>query len=78
MSFSKSIGILIENPTFIDIFSGYRNLKALADINHIIGEEEMLNAKTMAYLKYDIAKDKVEPEDREAIAKEKEEGNRVR
>lgn len=38
----------------------------------------MLNAKTMAYLKYDIAKDKVEPEDREAIAKEKEEGNRVR
>lgn len=44
MSFPNSVGVLIENPAFIDNFSGYRNLKALADINHIIGEEEIKNA----------------------------------
>lgn len=43
MSFPDSVGVLIENPAFIDSFSGYRNLKALADINHIIGEEEIKN-----------------------------------
>lgn len=43
ISFPNSIGVLIENPSFIDNFSGYRNLKALADINHIIGEEEIKN-----------------------------------
>lgn len=41
MSFPDSIGVLIENPSFIDSFSGYRNLKALADINHKIGEKEI-------------------------------------
>ena len=43
ISFPNSIGVLIENPSFIDNFSGYRNLKALADINHLIGEEEIKN-----------------------------------
>lgn len=41
MSFPESIGILIENPAFIDNFSGYRNLKALADINKLITEDEV-------------------------------------
>lgn len=41
MSFPESIGILIENPTFIDNFSGYRNLKALANINQLIDEVEI-------------------------------------
>lgn len=41
MSFPESIGILLENPAFIDSFSGYRNLKALADINRLIGEEDI-------------------------------------
>ena len=41
MSFPESIGLLIENPTFIDNFSGYRNLKALADINQLIDEEDV-------------------------------------
>ncbi len=40
-SFPESIGVLIENPSFIDSYSGYRNLKALADIKHLIGEEEI-------------------------------------
>lgn len=38
ISFPESIGVLIENPSFIDEFSEYRNLKALADINHKIDE----------------------------------------
>lgn len=41
MSFPESIGILLENPAFIDSFSGYRNLKALADINSLISEEDI-------------------------------------
>ncbi|MDC7301279.1 ATP-binding cassette domain-containing protein [Agathobacter ruminis] len=42
-SFPESIGVLIENPSFIDSYSGYRNLKALADIKHLIGEEDIRN-----------------------------------
>lgn len=41
MAFPESIGILIEHPSFIDSFSGYRNLKALADVTRRIGEEEI-------------------------------------
>ena len=50
ISFPNSIGVLIENPSFIDNFSGYRNLKALADINHIIGEEEIKNVIKLVWL----------------------------
>lgn len=39
--FPGSIGILIENPGFLDSFSGYANLKMLADIKGIIGKEEI-------------------------------------
>ena len=39
MSFPESIGILLENPSFIDNYSGYQNLKALADMNHLISED---------------------------------------
>ncbi|MDC7302253.1 ATP-binding cassette domain-containing protein [Agathobacter ruminis] len=41
MSFPESIGILIENPSFIDSYTGYQNLKALADINHRIASQEI-------------------------------------
>lgn len=41
MSFPESIGILLENPSFIDNYSGYQNLKALADMNHLISEDEI-------------------------------------
>lgn len=41
MSFPESIGVLIENPAFIDSFSGFRNLKALADINKKITDEDI-------------------------------------
>lgn len=39
ISFPKSIGALIENPSFIPGYSGYKNLKLLADIKGLIGEE---------------------------------------
>ena len=33
ISFPESIGVLIENPAFIDSYTGYDNLKMLASIN---------------------------------------------
>ncbi len=41
ISFPPSIGILIENPAFIDRYSGKRNLQLLADIKSIIGTREI-------------------------------------
>lgn len=39
--FPDSIGIIIETPGFIPYYSGYRNLKLLADLNHRISREEI-------------------------------------
>ena len=39
--FPKSVGVLIENPGFIENYSGYKNLKLLADIKGEIGENEI-------------------------------------
>lgn len=41
ISFPNSVGALIENPGFIESFSGYSNLKMLADIKRIIGKKEI-------------------------------------
>ncbi len=41
ISFPNSVGALIENPEFIESFSGYNNLKMLADIKRIIGKKEI-------------------------------------
>ena len=41
ISFPNSVGALIENPGFIESFSGYNNLKMLADIKRIIGKKEI-------------------------------------
>lgn len=38
---ASGIGILIENPGFLSNYSGYRNLKFLADIEHKIGKKEI-------------------------------------
>ena len=43
--FPESVGIIIETPGFIPYYSGYRNLKLLADLNKRIGKEEI--RKTM-------------------------------
>jgi len=42
--FPESAGIIIETPGFIPYYSGYRNLKLLADLNKKIGKEEIQKA----------------------------------
>ncbi|MBE5889799.1 MAG: ATP-binding cassette domain-containing protein [Lachnospiraceae bacterium] len=56
MSFPESIGILLENPSFIDNYSGYQNLKALADMNHLISEDEIRKTIQMVGLDPDDKK----------------------
>lgn len=41
ITFPESVGILIENPAFLDAYSGFDNLKLLASIKHRIGPEEI-------------------------------------
>ena len=41
VTFPESVGILIENPAFLDTYSGFDNLKMLASIQNRIGEEEI-------------------------------------
>lgn len=41
IAFSESIGILIENPAFLDNYSGFANLKLLASIQNKIDDEQI-------------------------------------
>ena len=41
MSFPESIGILIENPAFLQAYSGFENLKMIAAIKNYIDDEEI-------------------------------------
>ena len=41
MDFPKNMGIIIETPGFIPYYSGYKNLKLLADLNKKIGAEKI-------------------------------------
>ena len=41
ITFPESVGILIENPAFLDAYSGFDNLKLLASIKHSVGPEEI-------------------------------------
>ena len=41
ISFPRSIGILIENPSFLGNYTGYKNLEMLASIQKRIGEDEI-------------------------------------
>lgn len=42
--FPDSVGIIIETPGFIPYYSGYKNLKLLADLNRNITGEQVKNA----------------------------------
>ncbi len=42
--FPKSLGVIIEVPDFIPHYTGYQNLKLLADLNHKIGKTEIRDA----------------------------------
>lgn len=44
LSFPESIGILLENPAFLDDYTGFANLKLLADIQEKIKEKEIKEA----------------------------------
>lgn len=39
--FPDSVGIIIETPGFIPYYSGYKNLKLLADLKHKLGSEQI-------------------------------------
>lgn len=41
IAFPRSIGILIENPAFIDYYSGFENLKLLATIKNKIDDDKI-------------------------------------
>ena len=44
ISFPPSIGILIENPSFISNYTGFKNLKLLASIQNRISDDEIRDA----------------------------------
>lgn len=44
ISFPKSVGALIENPSFISSYTGFRNLKLLASIQNKISDDEIRGA----------------------------------
>ena len=52
--FPESVGIIIETPGFIPYYSGYRNLKLLADLNRKIGKAEICAAMQKVGLDPDL------------------------
>ena len=44
ISFPPSIGILIENPSFLSNYTGFKNLKILASIQNRISDDEIRDA----------------------------------
>ena len=44
IAFPESIGVLIENPSFIGNYTGLKNLKVLASIQNRIGDEQIRKA----------------------------------
>ncbi len=52
--FPESVGIIIETPGFIPYYSGYRNLKLLADLNRKICKEEIRAAMQKVGLNPDL------------------------
>ncbi|WP_337405526.1 ATP-binding cassette domain-containing protein [Porcipelethomonas sp.] len=52
--FPDSVGIIIETPGFIPYYSGYRNLKLLADLNKKIDKEKIRNTMQMVGLVPDL------------------------
>lgn len=53
ISFPPSIGLLIENPSFIANYTGFKNLKILASIQNKISDEEIREAIRKVGLKTD-------------------------
>lgn len=56
ISFPRSIGVLIETPSFIPGYSGLRNLQMLASIKNQIGKDEIMEALEKVKLREDCEK----------------------
>ena len=52
--FPESVGIIIETPGFIPYYSGYKNLKLLADLNRKIGKNEIYSTMKKVGLDPDL------------------------
>ncbi len=50
VDFPENIGLIIENPGFIPYYSGWKNLKMLADINRRITREQIADAMRLTGL----------------------------
>jgi ABC-2 type transport system ATP-binding protein len=46
ISFPESIGVLIENPAFLNAYTGFKNLRFLADIQKKVTDDEIREAIT--------------------------------
>lgn len=44
LSFPKHMGLLLENPSFLDSYTGYDNLKMLASLNGFVRDDEIINS----------------------------------
>lgn len=44
ISFPQSVGLLLENPAFVNGYSGFKNLKMIASISKKIGDNEIAEA----------------------------------
>ena len=54
VDFPEDMGIIIETPGFIPYYSGYKNLKLLAELNNKIGKEEVRNSMKQVGLDPDL------------------------
>ena len=52
ISFPDSIGIMLENPAFLNGYNGYDNLRILADIKSIINEDDICEVMKLVGLEY--------------------------
>src|SRR5579875_614829 len=59
ISFPRSVGIILEKPGFLEEYSGFNNLKFLADIQKKIGVEQIKEAMTQVGL---------DPEDKRKVS----------
>lgn len=41
IDFAQNMGLMIENPAFVNNYTGYENLKLIADIKKLVGDAEI-------------------------------------
>lgn len=58
LEFPESIGFLLENPAFLDRYSGYSNLKLLAEIQNNISDAEIKEVLSLVGLNEEASKKK--------------------